>query len=82
MQIKEKKICSFTQKSIRLQLVEMKIPSEKKYFDYETQAYEYYTLRYEVRQNRKIIDRSLAEYPMRKVFAQMVQNIVLQLKIY
>lgn len=82
MQAKEEKICSFTQKGTRLQLVKKIIPSEKKYFHYETQSYDYYTEKYEVRLNRKIIDTSLSEYTERKLFAQIVQNIVLQLKIY
>lgn len=39
-------------------------------------------VKYQVRLNRKIIDTSISEYQMRKVFATYCQNIILQLKIY
>lgn len=76
MQVKEEKLCSFTQKGTRLQLIKINRMYEQngKVFDD--------IVRYQVRLNRKILDTSLSEYTERKLFAQMVQNIVLQLKIY
>lgn len=44
--------------------------------------YSQYKIKYQVRLNRKIIDTSISEYQMRKLFATYCQNIVLQLKIY
>lgn len=38
------------------------------------------TKKYQVRLNRKIIDTSISEYTMRKLFAMYVQNQILQLK--
>lgn len=79
MQAKEKKLCSFTQKGTRLQLVQLNyysISNPKEYIP-GVPAY-----KYEIRLNRKIIKRSISEYEMRKVFATYAQNIVLQLKIY
>lgn len=71
MQIKEEKICSFTQKGKRIQLLQLII-----YDGINSRS------KYQVRLNRKVIETSISEYTMRKLFAQMVQNIVLQLKIY
>ena len=69
MQVKEQKICSFTQKDTRLQLVRINREDRG-------------VFRYQVRLNRKIIQTSISEYDMRKLFATYCQNIVLQLKIY
>ena len=74
---KQEKLCSFTQKGQRLQLTKITTtvigypsgqPIEK--------------VMYVVNLNRKKQGSSISEYSMRKLFALMVQNIVLQLKIY
>ena len=39
-------------------------------------------IRYTVRLNRKVQDSNVFEYPMRKLFASIATNIILQLKIY
>lgn len=39
-------------------------------------------IRYQIRHNRRRIETTISEYQARRYFAQMVQNIVLQLKIY
>ena len=75
--MKEQKICSFTQKGTRLQLVKiayLDYPEEIELSDIQIQ--------YQVRLNRKVIGTSKFEYQMRKLFATYAQNIVLQLKIY
>ena len=77
--MKEEKICSFTQKNYRLQLI--KITS----FDYPPELVGELArviVKYQVRLNRKIIDTSISEYQMRKLFATYCQNIILKLKIY
>lgn len=77
MQVKEEKMCTFSQKGYRLQL--LRLTTEYIY----TQTGEQGTIvRYQVRLNRKIVDTSLSEYTERKIFATYCQNIVLQLKIY
>lgn len=79
MQVKEEKICSFTQKNYRLQLI--KLTS----WDYDPSIVgdlARVIIKYQVRLNRKIIETSISEYQMRKLFAIYCQNIVLQLKIY
>lgn len=79
MQTKEEKICSFTQKGIRLQLVKIiyyDLSDPKKYIKGVPAN------KYEVRLNRKIIKRSISKYEMQKIFATYTQNIVLQLEIY
>lgn len=79
MQTKEQKICSFTQKDTRLQLIRItKLPIP---IINGTPCYGGIT-KFQVRLNRKIIESSISEYQMRKVFATYIQNIVLQLKIY
>lgn len=88
MQVKEEKICSFTQNGTRLQLVKITtLEANETYIEgfkkgiikpYDTD----YTIKYQIRQNRKVIQTTLLEYQSRKQFAQMVTNIVLQLKIY
>lgn len=75
MQIKEEKLCSLTQKGTRLQLVKVSKNSV-----YKNEPYNY--VLYQVRINRKVVDKSTSEYNERKVFATYAQNIVLQLKIY
>ena len=75
--MKEQKICSFTQKGTRLQLVKIAYldnPEEIELSDIQIQ--------YQVRLNRKVIGRSKFEYQMRVLFSTYAQNIVLQLKIY
>ena len=64
----EEKIASFSQKGTRINLL--------KVIDGE------YRVRYQVRLNRKVQKSSVFEYEMRKLFAMLVQNTVLQLKIY
>lgn len=78
MQTKEEKICSFTQKNYRLQMLKITYIQEvePEYLDLMI------TTKYQVRLNRKIIDTSISEYTMRKLFATYCKNIVLQLKIY
>lgn len=71
MQIKERKICSLTQKGTSLQLLEIIILDGMNSRS-----------KYQVRLNRKRISTSISEYNERKVFATYAQNIVLQLKIY
>lgn len=78
MQTKEEKICTFTQKGTRLQLI--KITSK----DIQKDVLEYYRTgkvtniwcKYQVRLNRKIIDTNISEYEMRKLFATYAQNII------
>lgn len=76
MQVKDEKLCSFTQKGYRLQLVEMRTLIYSLDGDFE-----YTTPRYQIRENRKVVKTTLNLYQARKIFAQMVTNIVLQLKI-
>lgn len=75
MQIKEEKICSFTQKGHRLQLLKTSINILGIKGDIQP------LIRYQVRLNRKVVNSSISEYQERKVFATYCQNIVLQLKI-
>ena len=70
---KEYKICSFTQKGKRLQLIKISIIYLK------PDGTECIVNKYQVRLNRKIIDTSMSEYTERKIFATYCQNIVLQL---
>lgn len=76
--VTEEKICSFTQKGKRLQLI--RISTEV--FGTDGLPTDLGMIRYQVRLNRKVVDTSISEYTMRKLFAMYVQNIVLQLKIY
>ena len=69
MQTNEEKICTFTQNGTRLQLLRLR-------------PVDYSLEKYQVRLNRKVVKTSISEYEMRKLFAMMAQNIVLQLKIY
>lgn len=39
-------------------------------------------IKYQVKLNRKVQGTNVFEYPMRKLFASICQNITLQLKIY
>lgn len=77
--MKERTIATYTTENVRLQLLEL---------TYENSAYDevartsYNTFKYQVRMNRKIIQTSISEYTMRKLFAMYVQNHILQLKIY
>ena len=71
MQIKLKTIASFSQGEQRLQLLKV-----TKYAGTGS------NLIYQVRLNRKIIEKSISEYKCRRTFAVYCQNIVLQLKIY
>lgn len=74
---KEEKICSFTQKGQRLQLKKIGC------LVFTTEGeYQCTEIKYQVCLNRKVIETSISEYQMRKVFATYCQNIVLQLKIY
>lgn len=82
MQIKEKKICSFTQNGTRLQLIEITQCNKGITTNTAGEPMCYDMYKYQVRLNRKIIDTSISEYQMRKLFATYNQNIVLQLKIY
>lgn len=75
--MKEEKIASFQQKKVRLQLIEITTREPIT----EKELPNFYK-KYQIRLNRKVIDTSISEYTERKLFAQMVQNIVLQLKIY
>ena len=75
MQVKEQKMCSFSEKGYRLQLVKLL------WLDDSTGQYTA-VQKYQVRLNRKIVETSISEYEMRKLFATYCQNIVLQLKIY
>lgn len=79
MQVKERKICSFTQNNTRLQLVEIRILNEQQL---SIGSLYYDKIIYQVRLNRRIIQKNTSEYAMRKVFASYCQNIVLQFKIY
>lgn len=81
-QMKEEKICSFTQKNNRLQLIKITKTCEEAHIFtvYENKDLPVY--RYQVRLNRKIIKTSISEYECRKIFAVYAQNIILQLKIY
>ena len=72
-QIKESKICSFTQYGSRLQLVRLVLVNAL--------LGEEVTFLYQVRLNRKNIGTSSSEYEMRKLFSTYAQNFVLQLKI-
>lgn len=80
--IKERKICSFTQPGNRLQLIELIYENTGQDINTNGEVMYYDTFKYQVRLNRKIIDTSISEYTMRKLFAEYCQNIVLQLKIY
>ena len=82
MQIKEKKICSFTQNGTRLQLVELIYKNAAVTKNTAGQPMAYDLFKYQVRLNRKIISTSISEYNERKVFATYAQNIILLLKIY
>ena len=75
MQAKEEKICSFQQKGSRLQLIRL-------ITEWGDTPRDAFTQKFQVRLNRKVIDTSISEYQMRKLFATYAQNIVLQLKIY
>ena len=79
MQTKDKKICSFTQNGTRLQLIKIIYLNEEQLKKGSIYAD---ITKYQVRLNRKIINTSISEYQMRKLFAAYAQNIVLQLKIY
>ena len=68
MEKREEKICSFTQKGTRLQLIRIN-------------RFDRGVFIYEVRLNRKIISNSISENNERKQFATYCKNIVLQLKI-
>lgn len=78
MQKKEKTLCTFTQKGIRLQLIELiyKNAAVMTNTAGEPTAYDLY--KYQVRLNRKIVSKSLFEYNERKVFVTYCQNIVTQ----
>lgn len=81
MQKKEEKICSFTQKGCRLQLIEITYLNAGITTNTAGEPMYYDTFKYQIRQNRKIIETTLIENHARKIFAQMVLNIVYQLKI-
>lgn len=72
--MKETKICSYQAEKFRLQLLRITTQEEKINIPGTT--------KWQVRLNRKIIETSISEYTMRKLFAMYVQNNVLQLKIY
>lgn len=76
MQIKEEKICSFTQNGYRLQLIQM----STRIYTIDGK-FSYTSPKYQIRENRKVIKTTIHIYQARKIFAQMVTNIVLQLKI-
>lgn len=78
--MKEKTIATFTQKNYRLQLLELTFTANEFYYFDEKKVCK--QTKWQVRLNRKIIDTSISEYTMRKLFAMYVQNIILQLKIY
>lgn len=82
MQVIEKKISSFTQNGTRLQLLELTYKNAAVTTNTRGEPICYDIFKYQIRLNRKIIKTSISEYEVRKLFAQMVTNTVLQLKIY
>jgi len=77
--MKERTIATYTTAKFRLQLLELTEEPELNLFDPWNDKQ---IKKYQVRLNRKIIQTSISEYTMRKLFAMYVQNQVLQLKIY
>ena len=74
--MKTETLCHFSQDGYKLKLVrESKLVKTKLYPNA-------FKITYRVTLNRKIQGKSISEYTMRKLFALMSQNIVLQLKIY
>ena len=79
MKVKEQKLCSFSEKGYRLQLVQMNCFYTMNEY---AKVRNWSCVKYQVRLNRKIVRTSISEYDMRELFATYCQNIVLQLKIY
>lgn len=77
--MKEETIATYTTKNFRLQLLKLTNYDISKPREYIPGVPVY---KYQVRMNRKIVQTSISEYTMRKLFAMYVQNQVLQLKIY
>lgn len=72
---KEKQICKYQDNENKLELLRLSKLENRN-------GINYLITHFQVRHNRKRIDTSISEYAMRKLFATMAQNIVLQLKIY
>lgn len=66
---KEKQILKYQDETNKLELIRLTTPSGG-------------TIKYQIRHNRKRLETTISEYQARRYFAQMTQNIVLQLKIY
>lgn len=77
--MKEKTIATYTTDKFRLQLLKLTLYDIEKPREYIRGEP---VNKYQIRLNRKIIDTSISEYNMRKLFAMYVQNKVLKLKIY
>lgn len=75
--LKEETICKFQQGKDKLHLIKLTDTLIVPDMDYSDTV-----IHYQIRLNRKRIKTSKFEYEVRKLFATMAQNIVLQLKIY
>ena len=81
MQIKEEKICSFTQKGKRIQLLDIHIATKESYYHSETNTYDYWIHKYEIRINRKIYKKNiLSEGLAKKYLCSLLTEELLQQK--